>query len=146
MGTYLNPGNSGFAGILIYDTIHGNAEAVSAQIEKIYSHNKEDSLRSVIKLAYYTYKDHYLQWEELPAGEGYADIVYLPRRDSDYPALVIELKWNQTAEGAIKQIKKRNYPKAIENYGGEILLVGINYNKEHHDKHHTCVIEKIDKV
>lgn len=55
-------------------------------------HNKEDSLRSVIKLAYYTYKDHYLQWEELPAGEGYADIVYLPRRDSDYPVLVIELK------------------------------------------------------
>lgn len=138
---------------LIYDTIHGNAEAVSAQIEKIHSeetvplhYNKEDSLRSVIKLAYYTYKDHYLQWEELPAGEGYADIVYLPRRDSDYPALVIELKWNQTAEGAIKQIKKRNYPKTIENYGGEILLVGINYNKEHHDKHHTCVIEKIDKV
>ncbi|MDE7415899.1 MAG: ATP-binding protein [Lachnospiraceae bacterium] len=136
---------------LIYDTIHMKEEAVSAQIEKIHSeetvplhYNKEDRLRSVIKLAYYTYKDYYLQWEELPAGEGYADIVYLPRRDSEYPALVIELKWNQTAEGAIEQIKKKNYPKAIENYGGEILLVGVSYDKTlpAGSRTHTCRIER----
>lgn len=67
---------------LIYDTIHMNEEAVAAQIEKIHSeetvplhYNKADSLRSVIKLVYYPYKDNYLQWEELPAGDGYADIV-----------------------------------------------------------------------
>ncbi len=60
-------------------------------------YNREDSLRSVIELAYYTYRDHYLQWEELPAGDGYADVVYLPPHDSDWPALVIELKWNKSA-------------------------------------------------
>ena len=103
-------------------------------------YNKEDSLRSVIKLAYYTYKDYYLQWEELPAGEGCADIVYLPRRDSDFPVLVIELKWNQTAEGAIGQIKQKHYPKAVEAYGGESLLVGINYDKG--SRTHTCRIER----
>ncbi len=132
---------------LIQDTIHLREEAVSEQIQRIHSeettplhYNKEDSLRSVIKLAYYTYKDYYLQWEELPAGEGYADIVYLPRRDSDFPVLVIELKWNQTAEGAIGQIKKKHYPKAVEAYGGEILLVGINYDKG--SRMHTCRIER----
>lgn len=58
---------------LIYDTVHMKEEAVAARIEQIHSeetaplhYNKEDSLRSVIKLAYYTYKDYYLQWEELP--------------------------------------------------------------------------------
>ncbi len=138
---------------LIYDTIHMKEEAVSMQIEKIHAeetsplhYNKEDSLRSVIKLAYYTYKDYYLQWEELPAGEGYADIVYLPRRDSDYPALVIELKWNQTAQGAISQIKKKHYPKSIEAYGGEILLVGISYDKGESagSRTHTCRIERYE--
>ena len=136
---------------LIYDTLHMNEEAVAAQIEKVHSeetvplhYNREESLRSVIKLAYYTYKDHYLQLEELPAGEGYADIVYLPKQGSDYPALVIELKWNQTAQGAISQIKDRRYPKAIENYGGELLLVGVNYDKNAPagQRAHTCTIEK----
>ena len=139
---------------LLYDTIHMDEEAVAAQIEKIHSeetvplhYNREESLRSVIKLAYYTYKDHYLQCEELPAGEGYADIVYLPRHDSGYPALVIELKWNKTAEGAIRQIKEKNYPKAIENYGGEILLVGVNYKKDAPSgkRKHTCTIEKYNR-
>ncbi len=131
-----------------------NEEAVAAQIEKIHSeettplhYNKEDSLRSVIKLAYYTYKENYLQWEELPAGEGFADIIYLPKHDSGFPALVIELKWNQSAQGAIEQIKKKQYPKAIENYGGDILLVGVNYNKETSvgERKHTCIIEKYVK-
>lgn len=136
---------------LILDTIHMNAEAVAAQIEKVHSeemvplhYNKEESLRSVIKLAYYAYKDNYLQLEELPAGEGYADIIYLPRQGSGYPVLVIELKWNQTAEGAIRQIKDKHYPSVIESYGGDILLVGVNYDKElpAGKRKHTCVIEK----
>lgn len=99
----------------------------TAQIEKVHSeetvalhYNKEDSLRSVIKLAYYTYRDHYLQFEELPTGEGYVDVVYLPLPDSDWPALVIELKWKKTAEGAIEQILKKNYPAALEGIGRPI--------------------------
>lgn len=137
---------------LFYDTIHENEEAVAAQIEKVHEeemeprlYNNEQALRSVIKLAYYTYKDNYLQWEELPAGAGYADVVYLPRRDSDYPALVIELKWNKSSEGAIAQILDRKYPDALKGYGGDILLVGVNYDKEAPAgrRKHTCRIVKV---
>ncbi|MBR6223786.1 MAG: AAA family ATPase [Lachnospiraceae bacterium] len=137
---------------LFLDTISGNEEAVAAQIEKIHReetsplhYNKEDSLRSVIKLAYYTYRDNYLQWEELPAGDGYADLVYLPKRDSDWPVLVVELKWNKTAEGAIDQILSKHYPDVIKDYGSEILLVGINYDKDapDGDRKHECRIVKI---
>lgn len=137
---------------LFLDTIHGNEEAVAAQIEKVHAeetaplhYNKEDSLRSVIKLAYYTYRDHYLQWEELPAGVGYADLVYIPKQDSDWPALVVELKWNDSAESAMDQILKKKYPAALEGYGSEILLVGISYNKElpAGERRHTCRIRRI---
>ncbi len=139
---------------LIYDTIHQNAEAVAAQIEKIHAeetailfYNNEQSLRSVVKLAYFSYKDHYLKFEELPAGDGYADLVYLPKKASPVPALVIELKWNQSAKGAIAQIREKRYPDALKEYGGEILLVGIGYDKNAGEgkRKHTCRIEKLCK-
>ena len=69
--------------------------------------------------------------------------MYLPRRNSDYPALVIEMKWNQSAEGAIKQIKEREYLSWVQGYTGDIILAGINYNKE--KKVHECIIEKFEK-
>lgn len=136
---------------LIYDTVHENAEAVANQIEKLHAeetaalfYNDEQALRSVIKLAYFSYKDYYLKFEELPAGDGYADIVYLPKKDSNLPTLVIEMKWNKSAEGAIGQIKEKRYPDAIKEYGGEILLVGINYDKHAPTgkRKHECVIER----
>ena len=114
---------------LFYDTIHKNEEAVAAQIEKIHAeetailfYNNEQALRSVIKLAYFSYRDHYLKFEELPAGDGYADLVYLPKKDSMMPALVIELKWNQSANGTIAQIREKKYPEALKGFGGEVLL------------------------
>lgn len=137
---------------LIHDTIHEDSKAVAAQIEKIHAeetailfYNNEQALRSVIKLAYFSYKDYYLKFEELPSGDGYADIVYLPKRNSLVPALLIELKWNQSAEGAIDQMKKKRYPDAFLGYGGDILLVGIAYDKDRNDKNrkHTCKIEKV---
>ena len=79
-----------------------NEDAVAAQIDKIHweetapiHYNREDSLRSVIKLAFYTYRDNYIQLEELPSGIRYADIVYFPEKDSGYSALLVELKWNE---------------------------------------------------
>lgn len=132
---------------LFEDTISQNEKAVALQIEKIHMeevtpllYNREDSLRSVIKLAYYTYRGHYFQFEELPAGNGFADIVYIPLPDSNYPALVVELKWDETALGAIGQILRKNYPAALKNFKGEILLVGINYDRE--EKRHTCKIRQ----
>ena len=128
-----------------------NEESVAAQIEKVHAeetaaihYNREDSLRSVIKLAYYSYRDHYVQFEELPAGEGFADVVYLPKADSEWPVLVIELKWNKKAESAIDQILNRKYPSAIKDFGRPILLVGITYDKDlkaEHKKHSCKIIE-----
>ena len=57
------------------------------------------------------------------------------------PALVIELKFNNSADTAIDQIKRKQYPAKIAEYTGDILLVGVNYDKE--TKQHTCKIERI---
>lgn len=132
---------------LFQNTIERNEKKVAQEIEKVHNeetsplhYNREESLRSVIKLAYYTYRDHYLQFEELPSGNGYADIVYIPLPNSGYPALIVELKWNESAEGAIEQILDKKYPTVLKNYKGEILLVGITYNKDD-KKHASRIIE-----
>lgn len=132
---------------LLKDTLAMNQEAVAIGIEKAHSagtapqfYNNEQALRSVIKFAYISCVDEYLEIEELPSGTGYADVVYFPKKDSALPILLIELKWNKTADGAINQIKSRNYPQILENAGKEILLVGINYDVT--SKKHTCIIEK----
>lgn len=129
--------------------VYGDAAAVAEQIECVHAewpslyYSTEQALRSTIKLAYFSYADHYLRFEELPAGAGMADVVYLPKHDSPYPALVIELKWNGSAEGAIAQIKDRHYPDALAEFGGDVLLVGISYDKDAEAGHreHHCAIE-----
>lgn len=64
------------------------------------------------------------------------------RADSkDYPPIVIELKWNKSADSAIEQIKDRRYVLNLKGVGSEILLVGINYSKDSKSKKHTCQIE-----
>ena len=55
----------------------------------------------------------------------------------------VELKWDKTKEAAIKQILDRNYPEAIRDYTGEIVLVGISYDEK--KKRHSCRIERMDK-
>ena len=138
---------------LILDTIHMDAEAVAAQIEKVHlestnplNANNENSLRAVIQLAYFSYKDYYLKMEELSSGHGYADIVYLPRREEAVPALIIELKWNHSARATIDQIKDKKYPAVLQDYYGEILLVGINYDKDAPvgQRKYECIIEKLE--
>ena len=39
----------------------------------------------------------------------------------------------------------KNYPEALSGYGGNILLVGIAYDREAKGKNprHSCVIEKL---
>lgn len=131
---------------LIMDTIHGNEKAVAEQIRRVHMEttnplnaNNENALRAVIQVAYFAYKDYYLKLEELPTGEGYADIVYFPRQGKGVPALLVELKWNKDANSAIRQIKDRQYPAALEDYGGELLLVDISYDRE--SKSYECRIE-----
>lgn len=76
-------------------------------------------------------------------GKGYADLVMIPRKNVDKPALVVELKSNRNARAAISQIRRREYPEKIAEYTGNILLVGINYDKK--KKRHTCRIERWEK-
>lgn len=132
---------------LIDSTISMDENTVARIIQKIHeeetaplTYNNEQALRGVLKLAYFSYKDKYSRFEELPSGKGYADLVYIPKRDSHVPALIIELKWNKTAEAAIDQIKDRNYAQAVIDYSEDILMVGINYDEKTHV--HTCKIEK----
>ena len=93
--------------------------------------SNENALSCVISLAYYSAREEYLLIRELPARKGFADIVFVPRRNVvDKPAVIIELKWNQSVAGAIEQIKEKGYVNALQDYSGEILLVGINYDKK----------------
>lgn len=110
----------------------------------LLKYNDENSLTCTILMAYFSAKAYYMNpVMELPSGKGFADVVYLPKKNVDCPALVIELKWNKSAEGAIRQIKDRQYASWIEGYTGDILLVGINYDKNR--KEHECVIEAVSR-
>jgi hypothetical protein len=132
---------------LLQATLAMDSDTVANAIELAHSegtaplfYNDEQALRSVIRFVYISCIDEYLRIEELPSGTGYADVVYLPKKNSAKPIMVVELKWNKTAEGAIDQIKNRNYAQVLEGFGSDILLVGVNYDEK--TKKHTCVIEK----
>lgn len=115
-------------------------ETIHSETASILKYNDENSLTCTVLMAYYSAKLYYMNpILELPTGKGFADVVYLPRPNVDRPALVVELKWNKSAKGAIAQIKDRQYANWLEGYTGKILLVGINYNKK---KGHTCLIEE----
>lgn len=135
---------------LLEATLDMEEEIVADQIEKIHmeyasaiQYNNENSLSSVLTIAYLSSMKYYFKpIRELPTGRGFADFVYLPKPEyrTEYPALLIELKWNKDAKTALDQIKEKKYPDSLKQYTGEILLVGINYEKA--KKEHTCVIEK----
>ena len=132
---------------LLDATIAGNAAAVARAIDlahdentSILAYNDENSLACVLTIAYIWAKNDYVIHREYATGKGYADLVMIPRRNVNKPAMVVELKFNNTADTAIDQIKRKEYPSKIAEYTGDILLVGINYDKE--TKRHECVIEK----
>ena len=127
-----------------------DADAVATGIEKaheeisILQYNDENSLSCTIQLAFYFAREYYTMIREMPAGKGFADICMVPRKKHpDKPAVVIELKWDKSAGGAIEQIKEKQYGDALKEYQGKLLLVGINYNKM--TKKHECVIETMQK-
>lgn len=96
-------------------------------------------------LAFYYAREYYTVIRELPSGKGFADICFIPRKlHLDKPAVIIELKWDETASGAIAQIKDRHYTDAFKDYRGNLLLAGIHYDRK--TKTHTCIIEQMQKV
>ena len=133
---------------LLDATIAGNVQAVAHAIDlahdentSILAYNDENSLACVLSIAYIWAKNEYIIHREYATGKGYADLVMIPRRNVDKPALVVELKFNHTADTAIDQIKRKEYPAKIAEYTGCILLVGISYDKD--TKLHTCKIERL---
>ena len=130
----------------------GNEDAVAKRIQKIHEkntsilqYNNENSLAAVLNLAFFTAMEYYVCYRELPTGKGFADLVYLPRKKhADKPALIVELKWNQSSETALSQIKSKNYPVALEDYYDNLLLIGIIYNKT--QKTYECSIEKFEII
>ncbi len=139
---------------LLKATWEQDAERVAELLEKAHdragnrTYNDEAALSYAIQYAYYAAQKYYTTILELDSGKGYADIVYIPApKYPDKPALLIELKYDKTAGGAIEQIKRRSYPDRLEHYRGNILMIGINYDRDIPNdkpgfKHHSCVIEK----
>ena len=110
----------------------------------ILQYNDENSMACALYAAYSATRAHYAKpIRELPTGRGFADVVYLPLKNADCPALLIELKWNKSAEGAIRQIKEKGYADWVKSYTGDILLVAVNYDKKRDI--HECIIEKYRK-
>lgn len=137
---------------LLDATIEGDSDKVAEIVElahetytSILKYNDENSLSCVLTMAYFTASAYYNIVRELPAGKGFADLIFIPRANAGgRPAMVIELKYNKSADSAIKQIKDRRYQGALAGYSDKIVLVGIDYSDNKGDKHkHSCVIERI---
>ena len=111
------------------------------------TYNDESALSYAVQYAYYAAQRYYTTILELDTGKGYADIVFIPApKYADKPAMVIELKYNKDVDTALSQIEKQKYPDRLEHYKGNMLLVGINYDKDVSNtdkdfKHHKCIIE-----
>ena len=138
---------------LLTDTLNGRADKVAEGVEAAHrrnssalNYNNEQSLRFVMLLAFFYARENYDIIQEMPGGDGFADIVFLPKPFVDpaaFPPLVVELKWNGKAQSAIAQIRQKHYPEALSGFGSA-LLVGINYDKD--TRKHDCVIERTELV
>ena len=135
---------------LLSCVLNGDADIVASCVDKVHEqntsllqYNDENSLACVLSLAFYTARSRYSIVRELPTGRGFADIVLVPHKNIDLPAIVLELKFNQDADTAIRQIQQKNYGDALKSYFGDIVLVGINYDRS--TKKHSCVIENIKR-
>ena len=132
---------------LLQATLRGDEEAVARGVDaahdentSILSYNDENSLACVLSIAYYYASNDYIIHRELATGKGFADLVLIPRKNIDSPAIIIELKYDKAVDTAIEQIKRRQYPAKVARYADNMLLVGITY--ERNTKLHRCRIER----
>ena len=132
---------------LLQATLRGDEEAVARGVDAVHdentsilSYNDENSLACVLSIAYYYASNDYIIHRELATGKGFADLVLIPRKNVESPAIVIELKYDKAVDTAIAQIKHKQYSSKVTQYANNLLLVGITYNRE--SKQHMCRIEK----
>lgn len=116
----------------------------------VLSYNSEIELAAVVNLVYLAARDRYRVEREDKAGEGYVDFIFYPERRSE-DGIILELKVDDTAEHAIRQIKERNYALRFTGklgekpkYTGRILAVGISYSRK--TKEHFCKVEVLSPV
>ena len=134
---------------LLAETLRGNAEAVAAALDTSHIHvtsnrsyNNEDALQSAIYLSFIYALNKYTVIKEATTGKGFADVVFIPYVPN-IPAMIIELKRNDSVETALNQIREKKYFASLEHYSGNLLFIGINYDEK--QKTHTCKIEQFVK-
>jgi len=135
---------------LLQATLELQSDKVAEMIEQAHQENvsilkyhNENSMTCVLSLAYYSAKKNYIMYRELAGGKGFADLVFIPRKGCETPAFIAELKWDNSAKTAITQIHEKQYVNCLQDYTGEVILVGVNYDKD--TKKHTCLMENIYK-
>ena len=138
---------------LLDATLRGDTATVARMVQDAHIENTslikysdENSMSCVLSIAYYYAHGDYVFHREFQTGKGFADLVLMPRKNVSKPAIIVELKFNDTTDTAIDQIHNRHYPDKVAEYTGDILLVGIIYDKK--TKEHQCKIErlKIDEL
>ena len=126
----------------------GDEETVAGLLEAAHdqtgnrTYNSEAALSYAVQLAFYKAQDDYTLFPEVDTGRGYADLIYIPKRPV-HPALLVELKYKQDADTAMDQILRQKYPSRLEHYKGNLILVGISYDRSADPaapnfKHHSC--------
>ena len=109
----------------------------------LLDYNNEESLTYCVMTGLlWSTLGKYISHREEQAGKGRADLVYEPTIKGTSPLILIEFKYVDSAEDAIKQIKEKEYFKRYAGQYRNIILVGINYSTK--TKDHQCLIEKLD--
>lgn len=124
------------------ETVARMVEETHRNMTSVLAYNSENALSCVISVLCFFVETQYMIIREFPTGKGFADIVLLPKPRIQKPAMVIELKFKKDITAAIDQIHNNQYPEKLKDFYGEIILVGIAYDKR---KAHDCVIERFER-
>src|SRR5574344_1575945 len=136
---------------LLSELFSNNEEYVANFIEErhrkltsLFDYNCENALSYVVQNALFAaeYTDYFGVEKEPQTGKGRADLVYLPRYHKVHqrPVIIVELKWNKSAENAVNQIIDKKYYEKYKTKGTYVLMVGINYDLT--TKKHSCKIQR----
>lgn len=137
---------------MLQATKDGNTELMSKILEyahntesPLLNYNNEAELTMIVNMVYLSARDSYRIEREDKAGIGYVDFIFYPLYKNE-DGIILELKVDNTAEAAVRQIKEKNYALKFKGklgqdpeYTGRILAVGISYNKK--TKQHNCKVE-----